>query len=112
MSKLEKAVVATVEVFEEYAGRDANKQQLSNAELKELIGKELSSPDFKGKVNQEDIQEVMAKIDKNHDGQVNFCEFSQCVALIAKGYYKKKHGKECGMGHGTGAGPGGSKPKH
>lgn len=46
MSKLEKAIVSIVEVFEEYAGKDDNKRQLSNAELAELIKSQLSSPEF------------------------------------------------------------------
>ncbi|XP_072536544.1 S100 calcium binding protein W [Salminus brasiliensis] len=96
MSKLEKAIVAIVEVFEEYAGADDNKKALSNAELSALVSKQLSSPEFQSKIDKEDIQEAMEKIDKNHDGQVNFREFSQCVALLAKGYFKMKHGKDKG----------------
>ncbi|KAI4877875.1 hypothetical protein NFI96_033314 [Prochilodus magdalenae] len=93
MSKLEKAIVAIVEVFEEYASTDDKKGQLSNAELSELIKNQLSSPDFKDKIDQDDIQEALVNIDRNHDGEVNFREFSQCVALLAKGYFRKKHGK-------------------
>lgn len=47
MSKLEKAIVAIVEVFEEYAGTDEQKSQLSNAELGQLIKAQLTSPEFK-----------------------------------------------------------------
>lgn len=43
------------------------------------------------KLDKEDIQEALSNIDKNHDGEVNFREFSQCVAALAKGYFKKKH---------------------
>jgi Ca2+-binding EF-hand superfamily protein len=32
-------------------------------------------------------------LDKNHDGVVNFNEFSRCVATLARGYYKQKQGK-------------------
>ncbi|KAI4877876.1 hypothetical protein NFI96_033315 [Prochilodus magdalenae] len=92
MSKLEKAIVAIVEVFEEYASTDDKKRQLTNAELSQLIKNQLSSPDFKDKIDKEDVQEALNKIDKNHDDQVNFREFSQCVALLAKGYFRKKHG--------------------
>ncbi|XP_057196413.1 S100 calcium binding protein W [Triplophysa rosa] len=92
MSKLEQAIVAIVEVFEEYAGKDDQKSQLSKAELSELIKNQLSSGAFKDKVDPENIKEVMDDLDKNHDGEVNFREFSQYVACLAKGYYKKKHG--------------------
>ncbi|XP_036435684.1 protein S100-B-like [Colossoma macropomum] len=96
MSKLEKAIVAIVEVFEEYAGKDEQKKKLSNAELSELIKTQLSSPDFQSKIDKDDIKEALEKIDKNHDGQVNFGEFSQCVSNLARGYYRKKYGKEKG----------------
>ncbi|KAL7886686.1 hypothetical protein AOLI_G00044070 [Acnodon oligacanthus] len=100
MSKLEKAIVSIVEVFEEYAGTDDKKRELSNKELMQLIKTQLSSPDFKDKMDQEDIAEALEKIDKNHDGQVNFREFSQCVALLARGYFRKKHGKGKGKDKG------------
>lgn len=100
MSKLEKAIVSIVEVFEEYAGKDEQKSQLSNAELKDLIKTELKSPEFKDKVDPENIKEVMEELDKNHDGEVNFREFSQCIAGLARGYYKKKHGNEERRGRG------------
>ncbi|KAI4877881.1 hypothetical protein NFI96_033318 [Prochilodus magdalenae] len=97
MSKLEKAIVAIVEVFEEYAGADDNKKKLSNAELSELIKNQLSSADFKDKIDKDVVQEALGKIDRNQDGQVNFGEFSQCVSILARGYFRKKHGKEgCG----------------
>ncbi|XP_043117461.1 S100 calcium binding protein W [Puntigrus tetrazona] len=94
MSKLEKAIVAIVEVFEEYAGKDEQKTQLSNAELGQLFKAQITSPEFKDKVDPDDIKEVMEDLDKNHDGEVNFREFSQCIAGLARGYYKKKHGKD------------------
>ncbi|XP_062847981.1 S100 calcium binding protein W [Trichomycterus rosablanca] len=96
MSKLEKAIIAIEEVFVEYAGTDDNKKNLSNAELSALIKAQLSSPEFQGKMDQEDVSESLDKIDKNHDGQVNFKEFSQCVAHLAQSYFKKKHGKDKG----------------
>ena len=46
MSKLEKAILSMVEVFEEYAGRDDKKRELSGAELSELLKSQLSSTDF------------------------------------------------------------------
>ncbi|XP_051577019.1 S100 calcium binding protein W [Myxocyprinus asiaticus] len=102
MSKLEKAILAIVEVFEEYAGTDDKKTQLSNAELAQLIKSQLSSPEFKDKVDPENIKDVMDKLDKNHDGEVNFNEFSQCVAGLARAYFQKMHGKEKGKGRGRG----------
>ncbi|KAK3551550.1 hypothetical protein QTP70_019814 [Hemibagrus guttatus] len=96
MSKLEKAIVAIVEVFEEYAGTDEDKRKLNNAELGALIKAQLSCPEFKDKVDEGDAKEALEGIDKNHDGQVSFKEFSKCVANLSEGYFKKKYGKEKG----------------
>jgi len=49
-------------------------------------------------VDPENIKEVMEELDKNHDGEVNFREFSQCISGLARAYYMKKHGKETGRG--------------
>ncbi|XP_056618940.1 S100 calcium binding protein W [Triplophysa dalaica] len=94
MSKLEQAIVAIVEVFEEFAGKDDKKSQLSKTELSDLIKSQLSSGPFKDKVDPENIKEVMDDLDKNRDGDVNFGEFSKYVACLAKGYYRKKHGDD------------------
>ncbi|XP_073704032.1 S100 calcium binding protein W [Garra rufa] len=101
-SKLEQAIVAIVEVFEEYAGKDDQKKQLSNAELGELIKAQITSPEFKDKVDPDNIKEVMEDLDKNHDGELNFREFSQCIAGLARAYYVKKHGKDKCQGKGRG----------
>ncbi|KAK3551551.1 hypothetical protein QTP70_019813 [Hemibagrus guttatus] len=90
MSKLEKAIVGIVELFEEYAVTDHNKQ-LSNVELSDLIMSRLRSPEFQSKVDQVDICEALQKIDKSHDDQVNFKDFSQSVAILAQAY--EKYGK-------------------
>ncbi|KAI2655283.1 Protein S100-A5 [Labeo rohita] len=102
MSKLEKAIVAIVEVFEEYAGTDDQKKQLSNAELGQLIKAQITSPEFKDKMDSDNIKEVMEELDKNHDGEVNFREFSQCIAGLARAYWQKKHGKDKCKGKGKG----------
>ncbi|XP_036395190.1 S100 calcium binding protein W [Megalops cyprinoides] len=90
MSKLERSVVSLVELFEQYAGQDEHKNQLSAAELKQLLEKELTCPEFKKKINAEEVQEAMEMLDKNHDGEINFREFCQFVGMLAKGYFKQK----------------------
>lgn len=54
------------------------------------------------KVDPDNIKEAMDELDKNHDGEVNFREFSQCIAGLAKAYYTKKHGKDKCRGKGRG----------
>ncbi|KAL0985241.1 hypothetical protein UPYG_G00154490 [Umbra pygmaea] len=94
MSHLEKAITCMVEVFEEYATKDDKKHQLSAAEFAELMNKELAGPEFQGKLDQEVRDEAIAKLDKNHDGEINFREFSMFLATLARGYYRStKKGK-------------------
>ncbi|NP_001135072.1 S100-A5 [Salmo salar] len=90
MSRLEKAIVSMVEVFEEYATKDKNRQ-LSGTELAELMKKELASPEFHGKVEPAVLQEAMTNLDKNHDGEINFREFSMFLATLARGYYRARN---------------------
>lgn len=42
MSELEKAVVALIDVFHQYSGKEGDKHKLKKSELKELINNELS----------------------------------------------------------------------
>lgn len=42
MSELEKSVVALIDVFHRYSGREGDKHKLKKSELKELINNELS----------------------------------------------------------------------
>ncbi|CAL8247245.1 unnamed protein product [Lota lota] len=93
MSHLEQLIVSMVDVFEEYAGQDGKKNQISMDELKQLIDNEVSKPEFQKKILADDVAKAMEFLDKNHDGEVNFNEFSRCVATLARGYYKQKKGK-------------------
>ncbi|XP_055781029.1 protein S100-A5-like [Salvelinus fontinalis] len=91
MSRLEKAIVSMVEVFEEYATKDDKNRQLSGTELAELMKKELASSEFHGKVEPAVLQEAMTNLDKNHDGEINFREFSMFLATLARGYYRARN---------------------
>ena len=46
MSHLEQLIVSMVDVFEEYAGQEGKKNQISMDELKTLIDNEVSKPEF------------------------------------------------------------------
>ncbi|XP_071369025.1 S100 calcium binding protein W [Centroberyx affinis] len=93
MPNLEQVIISMVELFEEYAGQEGKKYQISMDELKQTLEKEVESPSLKEKIHADDIKEAMDMLDKNHDGVVNFREYSRCVAALAKGYYKQKRGK-------------------
>lgn len=51
----------------------------------------------------DDIEEAMQKLDKNHDGEVNFREFSRCVMDLAKSLYQNKTGRGGKKGRGKGS---------
>ena len=46
MSHLEQLIISMVDVFEEYAGQEGKKNQISMDELKTLIDNEVSKPEF------------------------------------------------------------------
>ncbi|CAL8290647.1 unnamed protein product [Merluccius merluccius] len=92
MSRLEQLILSMVDLFEEYAGQDGEIKTISKDELKQLIEKEVSKPELKEKIHADDIGRAMDLLDKNHDGDVNFNEFSRCVATLARGYYKSGKG--------------------
>lgn len=60
---------------------------------------------FQGKINMEDVDEVMQKLDKNNDDTVDLKEFCRCVTLLTMSYYRKKTGK-VGKSKGKGKGKG------
>ncbi|XP_019965829.1 protein S100-G-like [Paralichthys olivaceus] len=94
MARLDQVITNIVDIFLEYADNDEGKKpQLNKEELKKVLQQEIQSPELKGKVNADDIEEAMQMLDKNHDGEVNFREFCRCVSDLAKCYYNKKTGK-------------------
>ncbi|XP_035239794.1 S100 calcium binding protein W [Anguilla anguilla] len=88
MSKLETAVSSLVELFKEYSGKEGKKGQLSSAELKEMLEKELSTPELKEKFNPEEVDTLLKDLDKGKDNLINFREFCRFVTLLARAYYK------------------------
>ncbi|XP_039973809.1 S100 calcium binding protein W [Xiphias gladius] len=93
MARLDQVITNIVDIFLEYADDEGRKRQLSKEELKKVLEQEVQSPELKGKINADDIEEAMEMLDKNHDGEVNFREFCRCVCDLAKCYYHKKIGK-------------------
>ncbi|XP_061574384.1 protein S100-G-like [Cololabis saira] len=102
MARLDQVITNIVDVFMEYADDGGKKQQLNKEELKTLLEQEIQSPELKGQINAEDIEEAMEMLDKNHDGEVNFREFCRCVCVLAKCYYHKKSGRGGKKGKGKG----------
>lgn len=60
---------------------------------------------FQGRMNMDDVNQVMEKLDKNKDDVVDFKEFCRCVTLLTMSFYRKKTGK-VGKVKGKGKGKG------
>ncbi|XP_003939460.2 protein S100-B isoform X1 [Saimiri boliviensis] len=81
MSELEKAMVALIDVFHQYSGREGDKHKLKKSELKELINNELSH--FLEEIKeQEVVDKVMETLDNDGDGECDFQEFMAFVAMV------------------------------
>lgn len=81
MSELEKAVVALIDVFHRYSGKEGDKHKLKKSELKELINNELSH--FLEEIKeQEVVDKVMETLDNDGDGECDFQEFMAFVAMV------------------------------
>ncbi|XP_008278904.1 protein S100-G-like [Stegastes partitus] len=95
MARLDSVITNIVDIFMEYADEEGKgkKHQLSKDELKMLLDQEIQSPELKGKINTDDIEQALEMLDKNHDGEVNFREFCRCICDLAKCYYHKKTGR-------------------
>ncbi|XP_061574385.1 protein S100-A6-like [Cololabis saira] len=102
MARLDQAIANIVDVFMEYADDGGKKKKLNKDELKRLFEHEIQSPEFKGHINTDDIEEAMEMLDKNHDDEVNFREFCRCVSALAKSYYHAKSGRGGKKGKGKG----------
>ncbi|EAW53308.1 S100 calcium binding protein A3, isoform CRA_b [Homo sapiens] len=87
---LEQAVAAIVCTFQEYAGRCGDKYKLCQAELKELLQKELATwtpTEFR----ECDYNKFMSVLDTNKDCEVDFVEYVRslaCLCLYCHEYFK------------------------
>uniref|UniRef100_A0A4X2M1C5 Protein S100-B n=2 Tax=Vombatus ursinus TaxID=29139 RepID=A0A4X2M1C5_VOMUR len=81
MSDLEKAMMAIIETFHQYSGKEGDKHKLKKSELKELINSELSH--FLGEIKeQETVDKVMETLDADGDAECDFQEFVAFIAVI------------------------------
>ncbi|XP_042346759.1 protein S100-A1 [Plectropomus leopardus] len=81
MSNLQTAIEGLIDVFHSYSGKEGDKYKLSKAELKNLLQGELA--DFLAATKDPMVVEkIMADLDENQDGQVDFQEFVLLVAVL------------------------------
>ncbi|XP_028326336.1 S100 calcium binding protein W isoform X2 [Gouania willdenowi] len=94
MARLDQVITNVVDIFLEYADDGGKKHRLNKEELMKVLDIEIQSPELKGAINADDIEEAMKMMDKNQDGEVTFHEFCRCISNLAKSYYNKKTGKD------------------
>ncbi|XP_054851277.1 protein S100-A6 [Eublepharis macularius] len=80
---LDQAICLLVATFHKYSGKEGDKNTLSKKELKELIQKELT---IGPKLHEEEIQNLMADLDRNKDKEVNFQEYVTFLGALAMIY--------------------------
>ncbi|XP_074857270.1 protein S100-B [Carettochelys insculpta] len=81
MSALEKAMIAIIDTFHQYSGKEGDKHKLKKSELKELINNELAH--FLGEIkDQETVDKVMETLDADGDAECDFQEFVTFVAMV------------------------------
>ncbi|XP_010214782.1 PREDICTED: protein S100-A6-like [Tinamus guttatus] len=89
-ANLDHAIGLLVTTFHKYACKEGDKNTLSKAELKELVQKELS---IGSKLEEAEIAQLMADLDRNKDEQVNFTEYITFLGALAMIYHDLL--KEC-----------------
>ncbi|KAK6467049.1 protein S100-G-like [Huso huso] len=83
MTQLEQAAKAVAEVFNKYAGQDAEKDVLSKEELKALLQAEI--PRLKN-ISSAHASRMLIRIDDNKSKSIDLKEFGTLVGYLAKEY--------------------------
>ncbi|KAM9309963.1 protein S100-A1 [Pholidichthys leucotaenia] len=78
---LQGAMEELINVFHRYSGKEGDKYKLNKREMKNLLQEELS--DFMaGSSGSSVVEKIMADLDENGDGEVDFQEFVVLVAAL------------------------------
>ncbi|XP_060057422.1 protein S100-A3 isoform X1 [Erinaceus europaeus] len=89
---LEQAVAAIVLTFQQYAELSGNKHKLCQAELKELLQKELPTW-VPTELRECDYNKFMSVLDTNKDCEVDFMEYVRALACLCT--YCHEYFKTC-----------------
>ncbi|NWX37046.1 S100B protein, partial [Notiomystis cincta] len=84
MSELEKAMVAAIDAFHQYFGKEGDKRELKRSELKELI----SRPSASEIKDQETLDKVMEAFDCHGDAECDFQEFVAFSEMVTAACHK------------------------
>uniref|UniRef100_A0A8C5RDG4 Protein S100 n=1 Tax=Laticauda laticaudata TaxID=8630 RepID=A0A8C5RDG4_LATLA len=82
-TQLEKALATLVCTFHKYSGREGDKLTLSRQELKELVQQELALGE---KMKDRGIDKLMESLDKNHDDEIDFKEYTNFLIALCMSY--------------------------
>ncbi|XP_059194518.1 protein S100-A1 [Centropristis striata] len=81
MTLLETAMEDLIKVFHSYSGREGDKHKLSKAEMRCLLKEQLT--DFlTASKDAMVVEKIMADLDDDGDGEVDFKEFVTLVAVL------------------------------
>ncbi|KAG8430626.1 hypothetical protein GDO86_020267 [Hymenochirus boettgeri] len=85
-SQLHQTMQTLVSVFHTYSSQEGDKNKLSRRELKDLLQNELSDY-LETQKDSTSIDKIMAELDENRDGEVDFQEFAILVASLSVACY-------------------------
>ncbi|KAM6435667.1 protein S100-A6-like [Liasis olivaceus] len=80
---LDQAICLLVAAFHKYSCKEGDKNTLSKKELKELIQNELT---IGPKLKEDEIQGLMADLDRNKDQVINFQEYVTFLGALVMIY--------------------------
>ncbi|PWA23882.1 hypothetical protein CCH79_00010789, partial [Gambusia affinis] len=80
-STLQGAMEDLIKVFYRYSGNEGDKYKLNKKELKKMLQEELSEF-LNGSNDPAVVEKIMAGLDDNKDGEVDFQEFVVLVAAL------------------------------
>eukprot|EP00062_Callorhinchus_milii_P013691 gi/632962047/ref/XP_007897094.1/ PREDICTED: protein S100-A1-like [Callorhinchus milii] len=80
-SDLENAMLSLMAIFHKYSEKEGSKGSLSNSELKDLFKGELGCF-LKNQKDEKAVDKIMADLDHNGDGTVDFQEFAILVISL------------------------------
>ncbi|XP_037129674.1 H/ACA ribonucleoprotein complex subunit 1-like [Syngnathus acus] len=87
MCDIQNCIDKFVDLFEEFSCEETD--CLSREQFKALVTSEINSPDYEGKLELCDIDDVFAELDRNNDDKLDFQEFINCMGKMIKTQRKK-----------------------
>ncbi|XP_044128692.1 cornulin-like isoform X2 [Bufo gargarizans] len=93
MPGLVSSIQDIIKCFQKYSEKDCHQNKLNSEELNLLIQNEFADVIKKSK-DPNTISSLLAILDENNDGEVDFSEFCDLLCKVLKAYYKVVYEKE------------------